>query len=66
MSLKEFHIVFMTSAVLLCLGFSYWGFVQYHELRGASYVVTAILSLVTAMGLVIYEISFIKKTKTLV
>jgi len=64
MSLKDFHIVFITASVLLSLGFSYWGFVQYRELHGSLYAGGGILSLVAAIGLVGYEIRFIRKTKS--
>ena len=63
MSLKEFHLVFITASVFLSLGFSYWGLVQYKELHGGIYAGTSILSLMAAIGLVIYEGYFIKKTR---
>ena len=62
-SLKEFHIVFITTSVLLSLGFAYWGLTQYNELHSSRYVGTCILSLIAAIGLTIYEVAFIKKMK---
>ena len=63
-SLKEFHIVFITASILLSLGFATWGFVQYNELHDMIYVGASLLSVMAAMGLVIYEIFFIRKIKT--
>ena len=56
MSLKEFHTVFITASVLLAFGFSYWGVVQ-------AQLLTSVLSFLSGIGLVLYEISFIKKTR---
>ena len=64
MSLKEFHIVFITASALLCLGFTCWGFTQYHELHRPVYAGTGLLSFVATIGLVMYEIRFIRKTKS--
>ena len=63
MSLKEFHIVFITASVLLSLGFAWWGFTQYNQLHGRIYVGTFSLSLIAAFGLMAYEVWFIKKTR---
>ena len=63
MSLKEFHIVFITASVLLLLGFAAWGLIQYRELQGALYAAAAVLSSVAAFGLMMYEVYFIKKTR---
>ena len=64
MSLKDFHVVFITASILLSLGFAYWGFVQYMQLRGGMYVGAALISLLSAIGLVVYEVAFIKKTRS--
>jgi len=63
MSLKEFHVVFITASVLLFLGFSYWGVVQYHQFHGTIFIGASIVSLIAAIGLTLYEVRFIKKTK---
>ena len=62
-SLKEFHIVFITASVLLSLGVATWGLVQYNQLHGRFYVETFILSSIAAVGLTIYEVYFVKKMK---
>ena len=62
-SLKEFHIVFISTCVLLFLGFAYWGFAQYKQLSSLVYAGTSVLSFIAAIGLVAYESYFIKKTR---
>ena len=64
MSLKDFHVVFITASILLSLGFACWAFVQYHQLHGNLYTGAGILSFVAAIGLSIYEIRFIRKTRS--
>ena len=63
MSLRDFHILFITTSVILLLGFTYWGFTQYKQLHELLYAGTSLLSLSAAVGLGIYEVTFIKKTK---
>lgn len=63
MSLRDFHILFVTASILLSFGFSYWGFSQYQHLHDRIYGGVSFLSLLAAMGLAFYEITFIKKTK---
>ena len=58
MSLKEFHVVFITASVLLSAGFAWWGIVQSRPLW-------AVLSVVAAVGLGMYEVYFMKKTRAL-
>ena len=62
-SLKEFHIVFITASVLLAVGFATWGLAQYQERHDGIYVGAFLLSLMAAVGLVCYEVYFVKKTK---
>ena len=57
MSLKEFHVVFITASVFLSSGFAYWGIVQNHPLYAS-------LSFAAVVGLVGYEVYFIQKTKS--
>jgi len=66
MSLKAFHIVFITAAVLLALGFGIWLLKGYFSPEGtAGDLVFGLLSIVSAVGLVLYERYFLKKTKKL-
>jgi hypothetical protein len=55
MSLKAFHVFFISVAVLLCLGFGVWC------LRQTGYLAMGIGSFVVAVGLVCYEIVFLRK-----
>jgi hypothetical protein len=57
MSLKTFHIFFITVAVLLCLGFGGWCLGQ------PGYTLAGIGSFVVAVGLVVYEILFLRRFK---
>ena len=58
MSLKAFHLVFISVAVLLCIGFGIWC------VHNGVYVPLGIGAFVGAAGLVIYEIIFLRGTKT--
>jgi hypothetical protein len=55
MSLKAFHIFFIALAVLLCLGFGAWC------LQRPGYVAIGIASFAFAVGLVCFEIVFLRK-----
>lgn len=64
MSLKAFHLVFIIASILLALGFGAWSFMNYASPHGSkSDLVIAIVSGVVALGLVGYEIYFLKKLK---
>jgi hypothetical protein len=63
LSLKDFHVVFISSAVLCCLGLSYWALRHCQMGEGGGYCLSSLLSLLIAVGLVIYEIYFIRKIK---
>lgn len=56
MSLRDFHIVFIISSILLGLGFSYWAL-------QAGFWITAFISCVIAIGLILYSIQFAKKVR---
>lgn len=60
MSLKSFHIFFITLAVLLSVGCSMWGF-----LLGNSPIFAAACAVV-ALGLVVYGILFVKKARGII
>jgi hypothetical protein len=64
MSLKAFHLVFIIASILLALGFGVWSYMNYRTPQGStSDLVVAIVSGVVALGLVGYEIYFLKKLK---
>ena len=64
MSLANFHVLFITAAVLLCLGYAYWNFQQYQIGAGTGYLFFSILTALVAVGLGVYEWRFVKKQKS--
>ena len=63
MSLKAFHIVFVTVSILLTLGFGVWSLVQFSEAKRPLDLVFGIGSLLAAVGLVFYGKYVLKKLK---
>jgi hypothetical protein len=60
MSLKAFHVLFITISILLCAGCAVWSFAN--EAMPAFGWSSAVL----AIGLVIYEIYFLRKAKRII
>ena len=65
MSLKTFHVVFVTMATALMLGFAVWCFSQYGIRQEQSYLLGAGLSAVAAVALVVYGVTFLRKLRNL-
>ena len=64
MSLKAFHVVFITAASALAFGCGYWLLGTYRSPEGASSDLTwAITSIACGFGLLVYEGFFLKKLK---
>jgi hypothetical protein len=63
MSLKTFHIIFVTMAVVLCLVFGGWCLNSDFAKGRPGYAITGYVSFVFAALLVLYEIVFLKKLK---
>jgi hypothetical protein len=63
MSLKAFHIFFITVAVLLCIVFGGWCISSDYTHGHSGYTVTGYASFVVGVLLVVYEINFLKKLK---
>jgi hypothetical protein len=63
MSLKTFHIIFVTMAVLLCLVFGGWCLNSDFAKGSAGYAITGYASFVFGVLLVLYEIVFLKNLK---
>jgi len=64
MSLKAFHVIFITAASALALGFGGWLLRAYRAPEGTtSDLVWAVASLATGVGLLVYEGFFLKKLK---
>jgi hypothetical protein len=64
MSLKAFHVVFITAASALAFGFGVWAFKNYFSAEGVGMdLVYGIGSSVAGVGLIVYERYFLKKFK---
>lgn len=64
MSLKAFHVVFITAASALAFGFGVWMLREYRGADGAaSDLIWAISSMAVGLGLLVYEGFFLKKLK---
>lgn len=63
MSLKFFHIFFITLSVVLAFGFSFWLFRNYSATGGAGTLVAAIATAICGGGLIVYGKMFLKKLK---
>jgi hypothetical protein len=59
MSLKAFHLVFVTVSIALAFGFGVWLAMQ----GGLLDFIFAAISLAVGVGLIFYERYFLKKTK---
>ncbi len=63
MSLKAFHVFFITVSVLLCLGFGAWSLDSDYARGRAAYVVAGLISFVLGAVLIAYEVAFLRKFK---
>jgi len=61
MSLKAFHIFFVSLSTVLALGFSAWCFAQYRADGSGLFALTAGASALSGVGLILYGRSFLKK-----
>ncbi len=64
MSLKAFHVVFITASVLLAFFFAAWC-LGLGEQDGIAWRATGIASAATGLCLVVYEAWFLRKTRRL-
>jgi hypothetical protein len=63
MSLKAFHVFFITISVLLCLGFGAWCLNSDYSHGRTAYTAAGYISFGLGVVLVLYEILFLKKLK---
>jgi hypothetical protein len=64
MSLKAFHVIFITAASALALGFGVWMLRDYRQPDGSTGdLLLGIGSLIAGVGLLVYERYFLKKLK---
>jgi hypothetical protein len=64
MSLKAFHVVFISASVLLAFGFAAWCLGSPQGVGGGR-LVAALASAASGLGLVGYEVWFLKKMRRL-
>ena len=66
MSLRSIHLVFITASIVLAVLVAVWGVGMYTSGRGSvGHAVFAVGSLVSAVGLGIYMVAFIRKTRAI-
>jgi hypothetical protein len=63
MSLKAFHVIFIVCSIALAIAFGGWAINSFKEQHSYADLFAGIGSFRTAMGLVLYEVMFIKKVK---
>ena len=64
MSLKAFHLIFITASCALALGCAVWALKDFSSPEGrASDLVFGLGSLAAGIGLILYERYFLKKLK---
>ena len=64
MSLKTFHLVFISASTFLAFGFGGWLLRNYSSPDGRVLdLVGGVASILAAVGLIVYECYFLKKTK---
>jgi len=65
MSLKAFHIVFVTASIVLAVGFGGWSLFNYFQGGTVGDLLFGIGSLAVAVALVFYERYALKKLKNI-
>ena len=65
MSLKAFHVIFITSAFLLSAFLGGWCLLEYSNSRRVGDLLLGLLSLAGSVGLVVYGRYFLKKLKNI-
>ncbi len=64
MSLKAFHLIFITASTALAFGCGVWGLKDFFAGGGGAWdLIFGLGSFATAVGLVLYERYFLKKLK---
>ena len=63
MSLKAFHIIFVTLSMLLTGGFTFWAILQYRSNGDVSLLVGGVISGLLFVGMGVYGRWFLRKLK---
>jgi len=62
-SLKAFHVIFITAATLLAVWLGVWSLQQREASGSGGFLALAVGSFAAAAGLVAYEVWFLRKTR---
>jgi len=65
MSLRIFHIVFVSTSVLLCAWVAVWSFQEFSRGHNAAWIALAALFLICGFALVVYGRKVFRKLKEL-
>ena len=65
MSLKAFHLLFVTASVILAFGFGAWGIEAYSSRGEGGTLLMALVSLLFGAGLIVYGVRVRTKLKGL-
>jgi hypothetical protein len=65
MSLKAFHIVFVTASILLAFGFGVWSFLDYRDHGRSAELIGGILSVLAGFALIVYAKAILRKLKNI-
>ena len=65
MSLKAFHILFITLSVLLCLGVAGWNYAAYTATGETGHLAQTVGWAVAGVALAVYGVVFLRKYKAL-
>lgn len=65
MSLKAFHVVFISASVLLAFGFTAWCLSGSPQAVSGGRLAAALTAAASGLGLVAYEVWFLKKMRRL-
>ena len=63
MSLKAFHVVFITLSIVLCLAIGGWGVFSFLSDSNDVGILVAVFFILLGLGLIYYEMKFINKFK---
>ncbi|MGJ8696330.1 MAG: hypothetical protein ACSHYF_08420 [Verrucomicrobiaceae bacterium] len=66
MSLKGFHLIFISLAAIFCGGFGVWALFFDQGQSGTEVQVFGGVTLLAAVGLIFYGISFYRKSKNII
>jgi hypothetical protein len=66
MSIKGFHLIFITIAALFCAGFGVWALFFDQQDSGIGTKVAGVVTLMASIGLIFYGIHFRRKSKNII